>query len=398
MYDVRYTKNQMIVEKVPPASWTAPPLQHPSTADTRTARGGIQSKYRENSCKYILCTFKVVRACEAGCSGYTTTSSDFPLVDCFLVGELLHPAVTYLDLERIPTHLRHFAILNTFRAPRLTQISLALSTSLPWSACFSPEQTKMFFEGLPKLKALTLQDLADDAFLAKLGEIGTQLVKLDVQGSLGVTDKGLLCLAPISSLQILDVHRTQVSPGCLSGMRSALGNLVSLGTWDDFGLMLEEAQPGLQELRASTLSQQQIELLPSCWSGLKCLELRNINQSYRLHRLGSLVALSNLSVSGVHYRQSRLGVALLALSPRLTRLSLDHLNGLDTGDLRTIGQHCQALRDLRLSHCTVARSIHDPPVHPVAEAAGEGGAPRIRLFRALKHLVISSNIRCQPLV
>ena len=218
-------------------------------------------------------------------------------------------------------------------------------------------------------------------------------MRLDVQGSLGVTDKGLLCLTTVTSLQILDVHRTQVSPGTLSGMRSTLVNLVSLGAWDDFGLMLEEGQPGLHELRASTLSQQQIELLPSYWSGLKCLELRNINQSYRLHRLGSLTSLSNLSVSGVHYRQSRLGVALLALSPRLTRLSLDHLNGLDTGDLRTIGQHCQALRGLRLSHCTVARSIHDPPVHPVAEAVGEGGAPRIRLFRALKHLIISSNIR-----
>ena len=73
-------------------------------------------------------------------------------------------------------------------------------------------------------------------------------------------------------------------------------------------------------------------------------------------------------------------MALLALSPHLSRLVLDHLNGLDTGDLRcvlkmysivqrgqseiqltgftlfrTIGQHCQALKDLRLSHCTVAR-------------------------------------------
>ena len=36
----------------------------------------------------------------------------------------------------------------------------------------------------------------------------------------------------------------------------------------------------------------------------------------------------------VHYRESRLGVALLALSPHLSRLVLDHLNGLDTGDLR----------------------------------------------------------------
>ena len=57
---------------------------------------------------------------------------------------------------------------------------------------------------------------------------------------------------------------------------------------------------------------------------------------------------------------------------------------------RTIGQHCQALKDLRLSHCTVARSIHDPVVHPAAP--GEAGG-RLRLFRALRHLVISSNIR-----
>ena len=30
------------------------------------------------------------------------------------------------------------------------------------------------------------------------------------QGSLGVTDKGLVSLAPLSGLQLLDVHRTQV--------------------------------------------------------------------------------------------------------------------------------------------------------------------------------------------
>lgn len=34
------------------------------------------------------------------------------------------------------------------------------------------------------------------------------------QGSLGVTDKGLVSLAPLSGLQLLDVHRTQVLLWC----------------------------------------------------------------------------------------------------------------------------------------------------------------------------------------
>ena len=39
---ISYKKD--VVEKMPPASWTAPPLQHPSTADTRIAGGGIPNK------------------------------------------------------------------------------------------------------------------------------------------------------------------------------------------------------------------------------------------------------------------------------------------------------------------------------------------------------------------
>ena len=52
-------------------------------------------------------------------------------------------------------------------------------------------------------------------------------------------------------------------------------------------------------MRTSTLGQAQISLLPSCWPNLVVLELRNINQTYRLHTLGCLGALASLSVSGV---------------------------------------------------------------------------------------------------
>jgi hypothetical protein len=143
---------------------------------------------------------EVVRALEAG-SSCPSSSAEFPLVDCFLLCELLHPAVTSLDLDRVPSHLRHFTILNSVRAPRLQSLTLALSAPLPWSACFNPGQTSTFLAGLPRLQSLTLQDLADDSFLSLLAESAGQLARLDVQGSLGVTDRGLLCLATCSALR-----------------------------------------------------------------------------------------------------------------------------------------------------------------------------------------------------
>ena len=112
-----------------------------------------------------------------------------------------------LDFGRVPSHLRHFTILNSVRAPRLQSLTLTLAAPPPWSACFNSGQTRGFLAGLPRLQSLTQQDLADDSFLSLLAESADQLARLDVQGSLGVTDRGLLCLAaPCNTLSQYPHH------------------------------------------------------------------------------------------------------------------------------------------------------------------------------------------------
>ena len=96
---------------------------------------------------------------------------------------------------------------------------------------------------------------------------------------------------------------------------------------------------------------------------------------------------------------------MLALAPQIQKLSFDHINGLDTKDMRSIGQYFTKLgkfdhyyifqliiptsADLTLSNCTIARSISDPLVNI---QSAEDGNQKPKLFNSLCNLVISSNI------
>ena len=119
--------------------------------------------------------------------------------------------------------------------------------------------------------------------------------------------------------------------------------IICLGSWDDFSYFLDEQSLNFVEIRTASLTQSQIELLPALCQDLVTLELKITNNSYKLHRLGNLLSLTSLTLSGMNYRQSRLGVAMMALAPQLQNLSFDHVNGLDTADLRSLGQYCKHL-------------------------------------------------------
>jgi hypothetical protein len=62
------------------------------------------------------------------------------------------------------------------------------------------------------------------------------------------------------------------------------------------------------------------------------------DRMYRVHRVQKLELCT--------CRQSRLQVALLAGSGHLTSLHLEHVSGLDSCDLRTIGQHFRSLGEM----------------------------------------------------
>ena len=216
--------------------------------------------------------------------------------------------------------------------------------TMSWSSFFSDIQTERFCRGILMLRVLVFQDFADDTFLGHVGKICHILIKLDVQGSVFVTDTGLSKLGDLLKLRYLDVNRTEVSGTYLYNFLKNMPNVVSLGTWDDFSTFLEDTCIGFVEIRSASLTQSQIEVMSSLCPNLVSLELKITNNSYKLQKLCYLLSLTSLSVSGVNYRQSRLVVAMLALAQKLQSLSFDHVNGLDTADLRTIGQDCTKLR------------------------------------------------------
>lgn len=322
-------------------------------------------------------------------TSFTNYKNSFPAADTFLVKELLHPAITNLDMEKIPPIFRNFIIHNVKKMSRLTVLQLSLSMTMSWSSFFSDIQTERFCRGILCLKVLVFQDFADDSFLEQLGEICSNLIKLDIQGSVSVTDKGLSKLGDLLKLRYLDVNRTQVTSAFLYTFLKGMPSIVSLGTWDDFSYFLEDQTCTFVEIRTSSLTQAQIEIMSSLCKNLVTLELKITNSSYKLHRLGNLRCLTTLSMSGVNYRQSKLGVAMLALAPQIQKLSFDHINGLDTKDMRSIGQYCTKLADLTLSNCTIARSISDPLVNI---QSAEDGNQKPKLFNSLCNLVIGSNI------
>ena len=329
----------------------------------------------------------------------SSTSSDnsFHAVDTFPVRELLHPSITELNMETIPPILRNLVIHNVAKMPRLRVLTLCVAMTMPWSAFFSDIQTGRFCRGISSLQVLVFQDYADDSFLAHVGEHCHQLSRLDVQGSVCVTDTGLSKLQHLFKLQYLDVNRTEISAAALQCFLEKMPHIVSLGTWDDYSNLLEEPCLKLTDIRTSSLTQSQIQRMCFLCQDLVSLEIKITNNSYKLQCLSNLISLTSLSMSGVNYKQSRLVVAMLALSLKLQSLYLEHVNGLDTGDLRTIGQDCTALgmlsppllcpvkttlECLTLSNCTVTSSTQDPPQYTA----------RTKLFHSLRTLVISSNI------
>ena len=225
----------------------------------------------------------------------------------------------------------------------MKELTLCLSMTMPWSSFFSDAQTGRFCRGVASLQVLVFQDFADDSFLAHIGEWCHLLTKLDVQGSVCVTDVGLSKLEYLSKLQYLDVNRTEISANSLHSFLEKMPNIVSLGTWDDFSNILEKPCVNFVEIRTSSLTQSQIQTMSSLCQDLVSLELKITNNSFKLQCLSNLLSLTSLSMSGVNYKQSRLVVAMLALAQKLKHLSFDHVNGLDTGDLRTIGQDCTKL-------------------------------------------------------
>jgi len=318
-----------------------------------------------------------------------TGKNSFLAADTFLVKKLLHPTITNLDMERIPPIFRNFIIHNVKKMSRLNTLTLCLSMTMSWSSFFSDIQTERFCRGILMLRVLVFQDFADDTFLGHVGKICHNLIKLDVQGSVFVTDTGLSKLGDLLKLRYLDVNRTEVSGTYLYNFLKNMPNVVSLGTWDDFSTFLEDTCIGFVEIRSASLTQSQIEVMSSLCPNLVSLELKITNNSYKLQKLCYLLSLTSLSVSGVNYRQSRLVVAMLALAQKLQSLSFDHVNGLDTGDLRTIGQDCTKLQWLTLSNCTVSSNLfdHADDVQPTGE-----GNTKHKLFHSLRNLVISSNI------
>ena len=96
----------------------------------------------------------------------------YPTTDKFLLSQLLHPAVSHLDMERVPVTMRNILIRNISKMTNLlhNRLTLALSITMPWSTFFSQSLTERFVTAIEKLQFLTFSDFADDAFLAAVGQ------------------------------------------------------------------------------------------------------------------------------------------------------------------------------------------------------------------------------------
>ena len=118
-------------------------------------------------------------------------------------------------------------------------------------------------------------------------------------------------------------------------------SITSLGTWEDFNNFEETMLIQLSDIHLNNLHLCNINL--STMTNLSKLCIKMTNSSYKLHTLAILSWLTELVVSDVNYRQSRLGVAVMGLSGAIQTLCLEHVNGWDTTDFRSMGQHCKHL-------------------------------------------------------
>ena len=231
--------------------------------------------------------------------------SDQSPMDLFLISQVTHPLISYLDMQLIPTSMRNYVIRNMARLSGLRTLNLCLSLNIPWSAFFSPAQTERLAIALSGLRVLVFQDLADDDFLSQIGHhciglgktqpfLGIMIMivvyftaSLDVQGSIQVSDTGLASLASLEKIEYLDVNRTNVSASMLAELVRRTPSIVSLGSWEEFSDFDEDILQNLTEVSTASFTLNQCVKVTSC-SSLTKLQLKMTNSSDKIHTLGGL--------------------------------------------------------------------------------------------------------------
>ena len=104
--------------------------------------------------------------------------------------------------------------------------------------------------------------------------------KLDVQGSIEVTDVGLSSLSDLIKLKYLDVNRTGVTVSSLVTFVMKMPGLTSLGTWEDFSPFDQSTLQQFTELNLINIFMENIAF--SQLSNLTKLQLKMTNSSQEL--------------------------------------------------------------------------------------------------------------------
>ena len=106
------------------------------------------------------------------------------------------------------------------------------------------------------------------------------LAKLDVQGSIEVTDVGLSSLSDLIKLKYLDVNRTGVTVSSLVTFVMKMPGLTSLGTWEDFSPFDQSTLQQFTELNLINIFMENVAF--SKLSNLTKLQLKMTNSSQEL--------------------------------------------------------------------------------------------------------------------
>ena len=104
--------------------------------------------------------------------------------------------------------------------------------------------------------------------------------KLDVQGSIEVTDVGLSSLSDLIKLKYLDVNRTGVTVSSLVTFVMKMPGLTSLGTWEDFSPFDQQTLQQFAELNLINIFMENVAF--SQLSNLTKLQLKMTNSSQEL--------------------------------------------------------------------------------------------------------------------
>ena len=230
----------------------------------------------------------------------------YPALDLFLLSQILHPSVSKLDMTGmtgIPSVMRNILIRNLSKMTGIRHLTLSTSMDIPWSMFFSQSQTSRFMSSIRNLHTLIFQDYADDIFVMEIGQncfnLGSKFEilnvthipfsgKLDIQGSVSVTDQSLMSLTELLKLRHLDVARTGVTPVTLASFLQRMPGITSLGSWEDFNFLLDN-DVHIDHFSDLSVSNMDIEsLIFSRLTNLSKLRLKMTNSSQKLHVLGSL--------------------------------------------------------------------------------------------------------------